>query len=134
MGSFRKGDTKMSKRCFDCKYGNFPPPGLIPGVPPGGGTCNKYGGFLNMFSKACSDFEEKSCYIATAVYGDYNAPQTLVLRKFRDETLSNSNLGRAFIKVYYLLSPPLAKWIGRINWISLLVKKVLDRVVERLDK
>jgi hypothetical protein len=41
------------------------------------------------------DWYLNNCYIATAVYGDYNAPEVIVLRKFRDERLSKSFLGRA---------------------------------------
>lgn len=38
------------------------------------------------------------CYIATMAYGGYEHPQVIELRKFRDNTLSKSALGRGFIK------------------------------------
>lgn len=44
---------------------------------------------------------ESSCFIATAVYGDRNAPQVQTLREFRDEVLTRSKAGRAFIDFYY---------------------------------
>jgi hypothetical protein len=45
------------------------------------------------------------CYIATMAYGNYDHPQVLELRTFRDEFLSKSYLGRNFIKLYYKYSP-----------------------------
>jgi len=47
------------------------------------------------------------CYIATYVYGDYNSPEVLTLRLFRDNFLSQYALGRFFIKEYYIISPKL---------------------------
>ncbi len=52
-----------------------------------------------------SDGKEKSCYIATMVYGDTDAPEVLALRKFRDAILRNYHLGRLFIRLYYRYSP-----------------------------
>ena len=56
---------------------------------------------------------EKSgfCFIATAAYGSYQEPHVKVLRQFRDKYLLTNASGRAFVKQYYKLSPPLAKRI-----------------------
>jgi len=43
----------------------------------------------------------KSCFVATAVYGDINAPEVQVLRDFRDDVLRRSALGRKAIDFYY---------------------------------
>ncbi len=51
------------------------------------------------------------CFVATAVYGDYDHPYVRVLRTFRDETLATFGLGRAFIGWYYAHSPPWAEWL-----------------------
>jgi ribosomal protein L7/L12 len=56
---------------------------------------------------------KKGCFIATACYGDYNAPEVKLLRHYRDEVLQQSVPGRAFIKVYYTFSPPLATMLSR---------------------
>lgn len=53
--------------------------------------------------QATGDSEKKKkegCYIATAVYGSYDSPEVLELRKFRDATLRRSALGRCFIRTY----------------------------------
>lgn len=42
--------------------------------------------------------QKEGCYIATCVYGSYDAPEVLVLRDFRDNELSKNIFGRLFIK------------------------------------
>ena len=74
------------------------------------------------------------CYIATAVYGSYYAPEVLVLRHFRDETLRKYYFGRLFIRVYYLLSPPVAKRLRNAKIINMMVRSVLDKWVRYLSK
>lgn len=74
-----------------------------------------------------------ACYIATAVYGSYEAPEVMVLRKFRDEVLTQSFLGRIFIKTYYALSPPFANWLKGAKRINRMVKILLDKMVEKLQ-
>ncbi len=72
------------------------------------------------------------CYIATAVYGSYDAPEVLVLRSFRDQVLQKHWLGRCFIKVYYFFSPPVAERLKKARRINGLVRAALDRFVARL--
>jgi len=73
------------------------------------------------------------CYIATAVYGSYDAPEVRVLRCFRDEVLAKSMAGRAFIRSYYAVSPPVARRLEKAGRINRLVRRVLDKIVHRLD-
>lgn len=54
-----------------------------------------------------------ACFVATAVYDSPIAPQVLVLRRFRDEALLTSRLGKALVELYYFASPPLASLISR---------------------
>lgn len=75
----------------------------------------------------------EGCYIATAVYGSYDASEVLALRDFRDNTLAKHLLGRIFIKVYYTLSPPVANWLKDAKKVNLLVKNILDKFVHRLS-
>ena len=72
------------------------------------------------------------CYVATAVYGSYDCPQVWTLRRYRDNILAKSFLGRAFIKTYYAISPTLVKWFGETNWFKNLWRGKLDRMVEKL--
>ena len=74
------------------------------------------------------------CYIATAVYGSYDAPEVLVLRQFRDNTLSATALGRLFIKIYYRLSPPIADRLRNAKRINGFVRSILDKWVNNLKE
>jgi len=53
------------------------------------------------------------CFIATAAWGTPMAPQVVTLRRFRDNVLLTNAPGRAFVRAYYKLSPPLARVIAR---------------------
>lgn len=48
---------------------------------------------------------DSGCYIATMVYGSYEAPKVMVLRSFRDNFLAKYTWGNNFIKWYYKTSP-----------------------------
>jgi hypothetical protein len=56
--------------------------------------------------------ETSGCFIATAVYDSYDAPEVITLRRFRDNRLLHSTFGKQFVKGYYCLSPPIASWIS----------------------
>ena len=74
------------------------------------------------------------CYIATAVYGSYDCPEVWTLRRFRDEVLRASVLGRLFIRSYYAVSPGLVRHIGSKSLFQKTVKRVLDSFVSHLNK
>jgi hypothetical protein len=78
--------------------------------------------------------KKEGCYIATAVYGSYDAPEVMTLRRFRDETLRNSAFGRWFIRTYYRLSPPVAEKLKNAKRINAFVRSILDKWVERLNR
>lgn len=69
------------------------------------------------------------CYIATMVYGDYDHPQVMVLRNFRDTFLSKRNWGREFIKFYYKHSPGWVEKLKNHKNINRTIKVVLDAFV-----
>lgn len=75
-----------------------------------------------------------ACYIATAVYGSYEAPEVMILRTFRDEVLSRSFLGKIFIRFYYAVSPPIANWLRDAKNVNAIARKILDRFVNKLRK
>lgn len=74
------------------------------------------------------------CYIATAVYGSYDCPEVWTLRRFRDNSLARTFIGRIFIRAYYFISPYLVKWFGNTDWFKMLWKPTLNRLVTKLNK
>ena len=69
------------------------------------------------------------CFIATAVYGDYFAPEVTILRRFRDEILSPFSLGRKLIHYYYKASPPIARTLSSQPLMAHLIKGALTALV-----
>lgn len=53
------------------------------------------------------------CFIATAAFGSPLAEELVVLRRLRDEILMEIPAGRALIRIYESLSPPLARFIAK---------------------
>ena len=72
------------------------------------------------------------CYIATMVYGSYEAPEVKVLRKFRDKVLSQSLLGLLFIKAYYKFSPTVVEQTKNIKFLHSLFRSILDYIIKLL--
>ena len=66
------------------------------------------------------------CYIATMVYGDYEHPQVLVLREFRDKILAQFLIGRLYIRFYYKYSPSWVKALEHNKMINKSIKKLLN--------
>ena len=79
--------------------------------------------------------EEKSkggCFIATACYGDYDDPNVIVLRQFRDNVLTKSKTGRAFISFYYKYSPSIARKIEKKKTLKSLIRLFLIQPLIKL--
>jgi hypothetical protein len=75
---------------------------------------------------------KQGCYIATMAYGNYNHPQVIELRKFRDEVLKKSAIGNSFISFYYKYSPTLVRRLENKEYINKIIKKSLDKLIEFL--
>lgn len=73
------------------------------------------------------------CYVATCVYGSYDCPQVWTLRRYRDYTLAETWYGRAFIRIYYAISPTIVKLFGNTKWFKKMWKGKLDRMVAELQ-
>jgi len=101
--------------------------------------CNKkisYGssGYTTVSTFSSTNPSSSGCFIATAVYKDYNHPKVMVLRWFRDEILSSRKLGRKFIKVYYRFSPPIAVLLEKHKYLSKITERFFLKPVIALIK
>ena len=87
---------------------------------------------LKHMKKVQQPLEDDGCYIATMVYGDYEHPQVLVLRGFRDSFLAHSLLGRSFIRFYYKYSPSWVKALENNRLINQAIKRSLNPFIKLL--
>jgi len=70
------------------------------------------------------------CYIATMAYGNYDHPQVMVLREFRDDVLSKSRFGKWFIKTYYYYSPKMVEKMKNKKLLNALIRKGLNQFIK----
>jgi len=68
----------------------------------------------------------RACFIATAAYGSPDAPEVEGLRRFRDRRLLTNPVGTAFVRIYYRVSPPVARLIARRPRLRVAVRRMLD--------
>lgn len=68
----------------------------------------------------------RACFVATAAYGDIDAPQVEELRRFRDHYLLPNPVGSLLVRLYYRVSPPFAHYIARRPALRLLFRRILD--------
>lgn len=80
--------------------------------------------------KRSSSSSSGGCYIATMAYGSYEHPQVIELRKFRDEILASTFIGRLFIKTYYLISPKLVEKLKNKKGINAIIRKTLNQFIK----
>ena len=93
---------------------------------------------INQASYTRTIYQETSgkgaCYIATAVYGSYDSDEVLVLRRFRDEILKPTKVGRKMVAFYYKYSPYLSKKLKLNSIPSNIIKFILNRFIKFLNR
>jgi len=72
---------------------------------------------------------KSNCFVATACYGSPEAPEVIVLRRFRDQVLAPSRFGRLTVAAYYRISPPIADWLRRNPRVRDVVRRCLLRPI-----
>jgi hypothetical protein len=74
------------------------------------------------------------CFVATCAYGDFNHPDVMYLRLFREFVLAESAAGRRFIRLYYRHGPALARMIAPFPRVKRGVRAILSRLVRAMQK
>ena len=77
--------------------------------------------------------EGAGCFVATAVYGSYEAPEVKTLRTFRDEHLLPNRAGRCFVRFYYKNGPQWADFVNEHTFLKKPIHEVLDVFVFTLE-
>lgn len=74
------------------------------------------------------------CFVATCAYGDYDHPDVLFLRVYRDIELAAHPAGRVFIRLYYRYGPYLARLIAPYPRIRQITRIGLGLLVRRMRR
>jgi hypothetical protein len=81
--------------------------------------------------------KQSKCFIATACVGSASN-EVAVLSRFRDDYLRASEIGRQFIRLYELVSPPVAEFIAGRRLLKQIIAGAIitpiARIVERIWK
>lgn len=90
---------------------------------------NKYANDSQRVISEMNKSSDRRCYVATAIFGN-TSPETTILRKWRDQTLSQYYAGRLFIQAYYKISPVLLRIMP--SWTKPITKSILIRFVQAI--
>ena len=75
-----------------------------------------------------------TCFVASVAYGDPNHPDVMFLRWYRDEILSKSKSGLAFIEWYWRYGPKLARFVEGRLFLRKMSKLFISMIVNVLKK
>jgi len=84
---------------------------------------------LQYFDEGVASVADRRCFVATCVFGA-DAPETRVLRAYRDAVLSRRRLGRCMVKAYYQLSPGACRLLERFPTATAVARWVLHVAVK----
>lgn len=77
-----------------------------------------------LYSKAHT-IKGSNCFIATVCYGSETAAELQIFTKFRDEVLLHTRAGSNLVNFYYVVSPTMARIIGKYSITRLLVRSLV---------
>ena len=100
----------------------------------GSRTVTSSGGSRKVHLSEQDRVTENPCFIATAAYGDQDIASLGLLRAFRDSILSQTALGRLFIRFYYRVAPLPARFVARSPSSRRFVRGGLDLVIRFIER
>lgn len=72
--------------------------------------------------KTSEGSSDGGCFIATSVFGSYDSPHVWMLREFRFHYLMTNTIGRAIVSLYEKVSPPIAGFLDRHEFLRSAVR------------
>jgi hypothetical protein len=89
----------------------------------------------DMFQKIYRQVQKKKkrCFIATSAFEYEDSSTVAVLCSFRDKVLVNTFSGRTFIRGYYIVSPPIARFLDKAPKLRPVVRSLLNTVASRIE-
>ncbi len=85
---------------------------------------------VRLFLKSAKESKGR-CFIATAAFSSCYAPEVIILQEWRDHVLLQSRAGRAFVRLYYAVSPPIAGLIDFMPMLKAPVRAILRLLIDR---
>ena len=86
---------------------------------------------IKSFLKMSQD-QRGRCFIATAAFESYQAPEVALLENYRDTYLLQKTWGHIFVNFYYKFSPAIARILDKSSLLKSLVRLVLRVLVKFL--
>jgi len=80
-----------------------------------------------------SNHPQNQCFIATAVFGEKSF-EVMFFRSWRDSVLKKSFIGKLFIRLYYIFSPPVAKSLKKHSGFNKIVRRTLLILIAKILK
>ena len=87
----------------------------------------RYGRLIDLARKERASIKS-GCFIATAAYGSADHAEVARLRAFRDDVLRRTRSGRAAIRIYERLSPPIANVVARSESCRAVVRVMIQTI------
>lgn len=89
---------------------------------------NAYRHFIKL-----ANAKRERCFIATAAFDYQRTYEVETLCAFRDEVLTKYSAGRVFIKTYYQISPPIARFLNANPKLKPVTRKFLNRCARTIS-
>lgn len=88
--------------------------------------------YLNT-SVTTKDDKRLTCFIATVCYSNPYAHEVVNFRKYRDQILLKSKIGRVLVSIYYFFSPSFADFLYQRPFLKRFIKSTLNIIHKHIE-